>query len=48
MLSTKGNVIESLLQGSFICRTSNEEGWRFLKNPANREQVDEYLNTLTV
>ncbi len=47
MLSNKGKVIERLLQGAFICRTSDEEGWRFLKNPANREQVDDYLATLT-
>ena len=46
MLSNKGKVIERLLQGAFICRTSDEEGWRFLKNPANREQVDDYLATL--
>lgn len=46
MLSNKGHVIEQLLQGAFICRTSNEEAWRFLKTPANREQVDDYLSTL--
>ena len=46
MLSNKGQVIERLLQGSFICRTTDEEGWRYLKNPANREQVDDYLSTL--
>src|SRR5574343_922853 len=46
MLSTKGQVIERLLKGEFICRTSDEEAWRFLKTPANREQVDDYLATL--
>jgi hypothetical protein len=46
MLSTKGQVIERLLKGDFICRTTDEDGWRFLKNPANREQVDDYLSTL--
>lgn len=46
MLSTKGQVIESLLKGDFICRITNEDGWRFLKNPANREQLDDYLGTL--
>lgn len=46
MLSTKGQVIERLLQGAFICRTTDEDGWRFLKNPANREQLDDYLSTL--
>ncbi|MBB3103989.1 hypothetical protein [Azomonas macrocytogenes] len=46
MLSTKGQVLERLLKGEFICRTTDEEGWRFLKNPANREQVDDYLSQL--
>jgi hypothetical protein len=46
MYSTKGRVIERLLSGAFICRTTDEEGWRFLKNAANREQVDDYLSTL--
>jgi hypothetical protein len=43
MLSTKGQVIERLLQGDFICRTTDEDAWRFLKTPGNREQVDDYL-----
>lgn len=46
MLSIKGQVIERLLRGDFICRTTDEDGWRFLKNPANREQLDDYLATL--
>ena len=46
MFSLKGHVIERLLSGAFICRTSDEEGWRFLKTPGNREQVDDYLATL--
>lgn len=46
MLSSKGRVIERLLNGAFICRTTDEESWRFLKNAANREQVDDYLGTL--
>ncbi len=46
MLSNTGQVIESLLRGEFICRTSNEEGWRHLKSPANRERVEEYLDKL--
>ena len=46
MLSTKGQVIERLLKGDFICRTTDEDGWRFLKNLANREQVDDYLSAL--
>lgn len=46
MFSSKGHVIERLLSGAFICRTTDEEAWRFLKNAANREQVDDYLGTL--
>ncbi|SEI75670.1 hypothetical protein SAMN04244572_01575 [Azotobacter beijerinckii] len=46
MLSTKGQVIERLLKGDFICRTTDEDGWRFLKSPANRAQVDDYLAQL--
>lgn len=46
MLSTKGQVIERLLGGTFICRTTDEDGWRFLRIPANREQVDAYLGQL--
>ncbi|WP_296697258.1 hypothetical protein [Thiocapsa sp. UBA6158] len=46
MLSTKGQVIERLLGGAFICRTRYEDSWRFLRIPANREQVDAYLGQL--
>lgn len=46
MLSTKGQVIERLLRGEFVCRTSDEDAWRFLKTPANREEIDEYLAIL--
>lgn len=46
MPSTKGQVIERLLRGDFICRITDEDGWRFLNSPANREQVDDYLATL--
>lgn len=46
MLSTQGLVIERLLQGAFICRTTDEESWHYLKNAAHREQVDDYLATL--
>lgn len=46
MLSTKGQVIERLLRGAFICRTTDEDGWRFLQVAGNREQVDAYLGQL--
>ncbi|MBK1723038.1 hypothetical protein [Thiocystis violacea] len=46
MLSIKGQVIERLLQGAFICRTTDEDGWRFLTIPGNRDEVDNYLGQL--
>ncbi len=46
MLSNSGQVIEHLLRGDFICRTSNEEAWRHLKSPANRALVEDYLSKL--
>ncbi len=46
MLSNTGQIIESLLKGDFICRTTNEDGWRHLKSPANRELVEDYLGKL--
>lgn len=46
MLSIQGQVIEKLLSGEFICRTSDEESWRLLKNPALRDQVENHLNVL--
>lgn len=46
MLSTQGQVIECLLRGDFICRTSAEEAWQFLQDDARRQQVDDYLAML--
>jgi len=46
MLSANGQVIEHLLRGAFICRTSDEDSWRQLKNPAHREQIETHLNVL--
>lgn len=46
MLSTTGKVIERLLRGEFICRTTDEDSWRHLKNPANRDKAEEHLNVL--
>jgi hypothetical protein len=46
MLSANGHVIEKLLRGEFICRTSHEESWRQLKNPAQREAIEAHLNVL--
>ncbi|MCE9685703.1 hypothetical protein LZP73_05665 [Shewanella sp. AS16] len=41
-----GVLIEQLLKGEFICRTTNEDGWRALKNAASRERVETYLNQI--
>lgn len=41
-----GALIELLLKGEFICRTTNEEGWRALKNNSTRERVEAYLNQI--
>ncbi|MGI2258787.1 condensin complex protein MksE [Shewanella sp. GXUN23E] len=41
-----GALIESLLKGEFICKTTNEDGWRALQTPATRERVETYLNQL--
>lgn len=46
MPSMTGQVIERLLRGEFICKTTDEEGWRHLKTPGNRELVEEYLAKL--
>lgn len=39
-------LIELLLKGEFICRTTNEGGWRALKNSSTRERVEAYLNQI--
>ncbi|MGE6316861.1 hypothetical protein ACQKC1_13960 [Shewanella baltica] len=41
-----GALIELLFKGEFICRTTNEEGWRALKNSSTRERVEAYLNQI--
>ncbi|MGL4613209.1 MAG: hypothetical protein ACRCVV_04760 [Shewanella sp.] len=41
-----GALIESLLKGEFICRTTNEDGWRALKTSSTRERVEAYLNQI--
>ncbi|WP_108652265.1 condensin complex protein MksE [Dongshaea marina] len=46
MISATGRVIEKLLGGVFICKTSDEESWQLLKSPGNRERIDEYLSQL--
>ncbi|MGS0729694.1 hypothetical protein ACVBKF_26095, partial [Shewanella sp. 0m-11] len=39
-------LIERLLKGQFICRTTDEDGWRALKSPSTREHVENYLNQI--
>lgn len=46
MMSEQGRVLEKLLAGEFICEVSDEEGWRYLKQAANAEAVNQYLATL--
>lgn len=41
-----GAIIERLLKGEFICRTTDEEGWRALKSIGTRERVEDYLNQI--
>lgn len=41
-----GQVIERLLKGEFVCRTTDEDGFRALQTPATRERVEEYLNQI--
>jgi len=41
-----GAIIERLLKGEFICRTTDEEAWRSLKNPATKDRVETYLNQI--
>ena len=39
-------LIERLLKGQFICRTTDEDGWRALKSPSTREHVENYLKQI--
>ena len=41
-----GALIEALLKGDFICRTTNEDGWRALQNHATRDRIEQYLNQI--
>lgn len=46
VLVGQGALIEALLRGEFICRTSNEDAWRALKSQATRDNVEQYLNQI--
>lgn len=46
MLSEQGRVLESLLQGQFICEISDIDAWRYLKNPGNADKISSQLAVL--
>ncbi|TVP14344.1 condensin complex protein MksE [Shewanella sp. KCT] len=46
VLVGQGALIEALLRGEFICRTSNEDAWRALKSQTTRDNVEQYLNQI--
>jgi len=39
-------LLKRLLQGEFICEVSDEAGFRYLQDPENAAQVDEFLTRL--
>ncbi|MDD5410733.1 MAG: hypothetical protein PHF31_04850, partial [Methylobacter sp.] len=39
-------LLKRLLQGEFICEVSDEAGFRYLQEPENATQVDEFLTRL--
>ncbi|QTH64110.1 hypothetical protein J1N51_01075 [Psychrosphaera ytuae] len=43
MNSPLGRVLESLLSGQFICQTTDEDSYRFLKSSENQQQVEAQL-----
>lgn len=46
MMTEQGRVLEQLLSGSFICQISDEDSWRYLKNSAQAERIEQQLNIL--
>ncbi len=46
MISTKGQVLEALLSGRFICQTSDEMAFVFLQNSTNFAEVEQHLNLM--
>ncbi|WP_432463757.1 hypothetical protein [Agarivorans sp. QJM3NY_33] len=45
-MSETGRVLEALLSGQFICQISDEDGFSYLSNEANRERIDNHLHVL--
>ncbi len=46
LLVGMGTLVERLLKGQFICKTTDEDGWRALQSGAMREKVEAYLNQI--
>jgi hypothetical protein len=46
MISLKGQVLETLLSGGFICKTTDELSYQFLQNTENFAEVEHQLNVL--
>jgi hypothetical protein len=46
MMTEQGRVLELLLSGQFICKVTDEDAWRLLKQPARAAQIDEQLRIL--
>ncbi|WP_416306450.1 hypothetical protein [Neptunicella sp. SCSIO 80796] len=46
MMTEQGRVLEQLLSGTFICQISDEDSWRYLKNSAQADRIEQQLNIL--
>ncbi|QDP01611.1 condensin complex protein MksE [Thalassotalea sp. PS06] len=46
MMSLKGRVLEVLLSGGFICKTSDELAFQYLKNHEHFAEIERQLNTM--
>ncbi|WOH38921.1 hypothetical protein RI844_06795 [Thalassotalea fonticola] len=46
MISLQGQVMETLLAGGFICKTSDELSFNFLQNSENYAKVEQQLNLM--
>ncbi len=46
MINELGRVIELLLSGKFICKTSYDDAWHLLQEPGKTQLVEQYLNQL--
>ena len=46
MITQQGQILEQLLAGKFVCQTTDEEGYRYLQNAANKAAIEAQLNVL--